>query len=267
MEAYETADFSQAYLHFIKTFSGTLSDKSLAQWDVAEAVPVKSNEQPGIYQIQLTEEEAGNFGHATFSVWEEDTPGNYICWLISRDVALQENGQLTSRFQGKRFFLGDSSGVSLPCHASEIERNEDYVKYSIPVFVIPADSDAMFGLMLTYIHVRVDAAHPEGQILGFYREMYTDGNPFPDRNLLQISEGDIVIPFIYAREIVTREDGSLAPFEQWRATSGSGADFKVQGDFNVTVKETEADESYCYLFAITDTQGNLHFTNTASVVG
>lgn len=264
LTVYETADFSQAYLQFIKTFSGTLSGESLAQWNLAEEVPTESDEQPGTYQIRLTAEQVENYGHASFSVWEEDAPGSFICWLISRDVTLREDGQLTSQFQGKRFFVGDSSGVSLPCHASEIERNEEYVKYSIPVFVVPAESDAMFGMMPTYIHIRVDAAHPEGEILGYFREMYTDGNPFPTRNLLQIKEGDIVIPFLYAREIVTREDGTLAPFEQWRSTSGSGADFKVKGDFTVTVRESEVDVPYRYLFAITDTQGNQYFTDTTA---
>lgn len=263
LEIYESADFSQTYLRFIKTFSGTLSGESLAHWDIAEAAPEESAEQPGTYQLQLTAEQTENYGHASFSVWEEDAPGNYICWLISRDVTLGEDGQLTSQFQGKRFFVGDSSGASLPCHASEIERNEDYVKYSIPVFIVPAGSDAMFGLMLTYIHVRVDAAHPEGELLGFYREIDSDSSRFPNRNLLMISEGDIVIPFLYARQIVTREDGSLAPFEQWKPTSGSGADFKVKGDFTVTIKEQPA--SYRCLFAITDTQGNQYFTDTAPV--
>ena len=68
LTVYETTDFSQAYLQFIKTFSGTLAGESLAQWDVGETAPVESDEQPGTYQVQLTAEQAENYGHASFSV-------------------------------------------------------------------------------------------------------------------------------------------------------------------------------------------------------
>lgn len=265
LEVYEQTDFSPAYLKFIKTFTRTLSGERLAKWNVTENAPVENEDQPGLYQILLTPEEMENYGHATFSVWEEDAPGSYICWLVSRDVTLRENGQLSSQFQGERFFVGDSSGASLPCHATEIERREDYAKYAIPVFIIPAGNGSLLDSTLTYIHVRVDADHPEGQILGYYQNLQSDGSLFPDRNLTEISEGDIVIPFLFARQIVTREDGSLAPFDQWQSTSGTGADFKVQGDFTVTIREPEADAAYRYLFAITDTQGNQYFTDTTSV--
>lgn len=265
LQIYRQTDFSPAYVHFIQDFCVTLTGESLTQWNVSEDVPVENEDQPGTYQIQLTPEQVGNFGHASFSVWEEDAPGSYICWLISRDVTLHDNGYLSSCFQGKRFYVEDSSGHSLPCHASEIERNDAYVKYSIPVLVIPAESDAFFDMIPTNIHVRVDAAHPEGEILGYYQEMYTDDIPFPTRSLIQIQEGDIVAPFLYARQIVTREDGTLAPFDQWQSTSGLGADFMVKGDFTVAIKEAEPDVSFRYLFAVTDTQGNQYFTDTTAV--
>lgn len=262
LEVYETTGFSGEYRKFLDSFTQTLSAAPLAQWDISEEIPVE-NEEQGLYYVQLTPEQCENYAKARFSVWEEDTPGNYICWLISDDVTLQEDGKLTSTFRGKRFYLGDTSGEELPCLAMEIERNEAYVKYAIPAFVIPKGGDLM-DMELFYLHVRVDDAHPEGQILGAYNQKEADSTQFPDRDVLEIGDGDCVIPFLYGREIVFREDGTLAPFDAWKATSGSGATFDVSGELKVSIREAQEDVSYCCLFSITDTQSNLYFTNSVN---
>lgn len=258
---YETMDFSETYVSFLKSFTDTLSGEQLTDWNIAEIAPIENVEAPGEYYVQLTEEQYANYSHAKYSIWEEDSPGNYICWINSLGVTVSEDGKISSGFQGKRYFLGDTSGASLACCVTEIERNESYVKYAIPILITPGGENAAFSMEAAYIHLRVDVEHPEGVIIGVYKNLDTDSTLLPNRDVVEIVEGDIISPFYFAREIVFREDGSVSPFEEWKSVSGIGDSFKVAGEFTVTLKEEEEETEYCCLFDVTDTQGNSYYTN------
>lgn len=261
MAEYAQNTFSRTYIAFLESFTGTLSGEKLANWDIAETVPTASTDVPGEYYVQLTANQYANFSHAKYSIWKEDTPGNYICWINSSEVSVTDNGKISSKFQGKRFYLGDSSGKSLPCCVTELDRNESYAKYAIPTVISrPGGEDGLY-IEPAYIHIRVDAANPEGVVLGVYKELNADSTLFPNRNLLEIKDGDTITPFYFAKKIEFREDGSVSPFAEWQSASGSGESFTVSGGLTVTLKDPEAENEYCCLFNITDTQGNTYYTN------
>lgn len=263
LQVYETTDFSPVYTAFIRDFTDTLSGKQLAQWDIAEIAPVESTITPGEYYVQLTAQQAENFSRAKYSIWEaeENRPGSYICWINSSDVHLSEDGKVSTGFEGKRFFLCDTSGNSLGCTAFESERNDEYVKYVIPIIYRPINEDGFSTAEAAYLHVRVDEAHPEGRIIGIYQDYTSNSTMFPNRDLVEIGEGTIVSPFLYTRAIVFREDGSVAPFEEWESTLGIANDFRVSGELGICLKTGEPGTEYCCLISITDTQGNTYFTN------
>lgn len=265
MTEYASAGFSDTYVSFLKSFTKTLSGKQLVSWDISETVPAENDEVPGEYYVQLTEEQFENFSHAKYSIWEEIEPGDYTCWINSSEVAVSEDGKISSSFQGKRFFIKDASGETIPCMASELERNEDYVKYAIPIMITPDDGEYSFNMIGAFIHLRVDEAHPEGKIIGIYETMDTDSTLFPNRNVIELKEGDIISQFYFCRRIIFREDGSVSPFDEWEITSGLGDSIRVTGELSVIEKEAEEQKEYCCLFNITDTQGNSYFTNAVYV--
>ena len=266
LEIYETTGFSQDYITFLRYFTGTLSGEQMTQWEVSQIAPEEDPQQTGNYYVQMTQEQMANFAAAKYSIWEEEegNPGNYICWLNSRDVSVSADGRISSTFDGNIFYVGDTSGNALPCCATEIDRNEAYVKYSIPVIVWPAD-DADVMLRAAYIHVRVDADYSKGQIVGIYNTMDAESSLYPNRDLAEISEGDEVYPYYFARKIVTREDGTLASFDEWTVGSGTGNGFTLSGDLKITMGQQEIGAEYCCLFLIQDTQGNVYYTNSTFV--
>lgn len=265
LEVYETTGFSEDYTTFLLYFSGILSGDQLAQWDISEAVPEEDPQQSGIYYVQLSDAQLANFASAKYSIWEEDSPGSYICWLNSMDTSVSQSGRVYSGFDGSLFQIGDTSGNSLRCCATEIERNEEYVKYVVPVLIVPENDFLAADRRSVYIHLRVDAAHPEGQIIGIYNTMDADSSLFPNRDLAEISQGDGIYPIYFARQIVTREDGTLAPFDEWTASTGFGDGFKLSGDLLLSTVSQNPDTTYCCLFLIADTQGNYFYTNSAFV--
>lgn len=255
---YSNTGFSETYTSFVKDFAATLSGEPLANWSIADTTPMQSNEQAGQYYIQLAEDQLANYSHGSYSLWQEDSEGTYICWINSRDVSLSEDGKLSSGFDGRQYFLGDTSGNSLQCCALEIDRTDEYTKYAIPIMINPEGSMSMNG---AYIHMRVDAEHPDGVIIGVYDMMDTDSTLFPEKDMVEIHSGDCVFPFYFARDIIFNEDGSVAPFDDWKASSGTGESFKVTGDLTLTMKMPEENQDYCCLFSVTDTQGNSSYTN------
>ena len=261
LKEYEKTGFSESYIAFLKSFTDTLSGKQLAEWDIARVTPREDTEAAGEYYVQLTEEQYANFSHAQYTIWSEDMPGQYICWINSLDVTVSEEGKVRSGFSGKYFWLGDTSGALMPCCAVELERNESYVKYAIPVLITPVKEDGGFSMEPGYIHVRVDCEHPEGEMIGIYKEMDADSSLFPNRNLMEVKEGDIITPFYFAREIGFYEDGSVKPFEEWGRASGINDSFAVNGELTITLRDAEEGVEYCCLFGVTDTQGNSYYTD------
>ena len=184
--------------------------------------------------------------------------GTYILWMLSSDVSLSDDDKLYTNFDGKRFFLNDAEGGSVACCALEIESGEDYKKYEIPLMLWRKDADLPENV---YAHVRVDAEHPDGEVIGFYSEIDTDSTLFPQKNQVVLNEGDGVCPYLFAREIQFNEDGSVTPFSEWEPNSGTGAWITLSDDYDISMQEPDEVSNYCCLFRITDTQGNQYYTN------
>ena len=117
LEIYEPTGCSQDYITFLRYFTGTLSGEQMTQWEVSQIAPEEDPQQTGNYYVQMTQEQMANFAAAKYSIWEEEegNPGNYICWLTSRDVSVRADGRISSTLAGKIFYVGDTSGNALPC--------------------------------------------------------------------------------------------------------------------------------------------------------
>lgn len=254
--AYKQTGFCPTYASFISDFATTLQEDANYQWDIAETVPSQGS-QSSEYYVQLTEEEIQNYGHAYASIWQPDDEDTYICWLNSQNVSLSDDGKLSTDFDGKIFYLTDKDGNDHPCCAFEIERTDDYVKYSIPIIINMLQPD----ITNAYIHVKVDQEHPDGELCGIYSQLDSDSELYPDKDIVKIEDGDDITPFLFARDIVFNDDQTVAPFDQWNVSSGAGADFTVSDNFTAHLKENENKDAYICLFRIIDTQGNEHFTN------
>lgn len=264
MAEYAEMGFSDEYVRFLEAFTATLSGEQIAEWDdITEMETMESEEVAGEYYVQLTEEQVENYARAKFSVWEKDGEADtYICWLLSSDVTLSEDGKLSSPFNGERFFLTDDSGELIPCTALEIERNEEYSMYSITIMCSRGafgEDDFVFEAL--EVHVRVDEEHPDGEIAGIYRIQDEEESLFPEKSYYELEEGDGIYQYLFARDIVFNEDGSVAPFEEWESSSGTGYGLELSGELQVVLMEPEETSEYCCLFDVTDTQGNSYYTN------
>ncbi len=257
MEEYEKIGFSESYVKFLMEFTNILTSKELAEWKITDIVPGEEVQEDGTYFVQLTEEQFANYGHAKFGIWEQDD-GSYVCWLQSGGVALLENGKLQATFDKKKFYLQDEKGNQYECTAVETERTEDYVKYVIPITVWGTENPVM---KVCWIHIRMFWDKENVFVIGIYNEMNADSMMLPDKNTAKIQNGDIVYPFLFARDMVYQEDGSLAPFEQWKSSSGLGEGFSYQGTLDIVYDDMDIKENTCCFFSITDTQSNLYFTN------
>lgn len=260
LNIYGEIGFSDDYIGFVRNFTATLSGEPITDWNVEDTTPQEDAAAPGEYYVQLTEDQMNNLGHADYQLWMEDDgyKGTYILWMLSSDVSLSDDDKLYTNFDGKRFFLTDATGGSIDCCALEIESGEDYKKYEIPLMLWRKDADLPESV---YAHVRVDAEHPDGELIGFYNDIDTDSTLFPQKNQVVLNEGDGVCAYLFAREIQFNEDGSVTPFSEWKSNSGTGAWITLSNDYSISMQEPDEVSDYCCLFRITDTQGNQYYTN------
>lgn len=260
LDIYGEIGFSDDYIGFVRNFTATLSGEPITDWNVEDTTPQEDAAAPGEYYVHLTEDQMNNLGHADYQLWMEDDgyKGTYILWMLSSDVSLSDDDKLYTNFDGKRFFLTDATGGSIDCCALEIESGEDYKKYEIPLMLWRKDADLPESV---YAHVRVDAEHPDGELIGFYNDIDTDSTLFPQKNQVVLNEGDGVCAYLFAREIQFNEDGSVTPFSEWKSNSGTGAWITLSNDYSISMQEPDEVSDYCCLFRITDTQGNQYYTN------
>ena len=260
LDIYGEIGFSDDYIGFVRNFTATLAGEPITDWNVEDTTPQEDAAAPGEYYVQLTEDQMNNLGHADYQLWMEDDgyKGTYILWMLSSDVSLSDDDKLYTNFDGKRFFLTDATGGSIDCCALEIESGEDYKKYEIPLMLWRKDADLPESV---YAHVRVDAEHPDGELIGFYNDIDTDSTLFPQKNQVVLNEGDGVCAYLFAREIQFNEDGSVTPFSEWKSNSGTGAWITLSNDYSISMQEPDEVSDYCCLFRITDTQGNQYYTN------
>lgn len=266
LEEYERIGFSNGYVEFIREFAQVLTGEALTDWELSQVVPVSKQE----YSISLTPEQMKDYSHAILSVWEgihgeeESYAGSYIMWIESSDVVLDENGTLYAMSAQRRFVLCDEAGHRADCSATELERNDSYAIYGIAVYLSRAENGAEentktgmseFDSDWATIYVRVDEENPDGVITGIYKGYDNLDIQMPGRVAYEIEQGTEISPFAYIREIAFEEDGSVAPFMEWRSNSSIFTGFSLEGTLSVTMEEIDADADLCHVFFIRDTQG------------
>ncbi len=266
LEEYETMGFSETYVDFVRTFHEGQFGEQTAEWDEEDMETEESTAEAGEYYVQLTEEQVENFSQGYFEAWQKVPQSGYVRWTSSSDVHLSEDGILSGSFDERRFYLLDGMGREYACCAQELERTEDYVKYTIPIIVerpVEASEDEFgdWDYYNAYIHVRVDEENPTGIITGIYQSIDAESTLFPDKDTMELFEGDSIMPFIFARDIEFNEDGSVVPYEEWESASHTSRYFVLEGELGITMKEVAEGAEYCGFFTIKDTQGNYYYTN------
>lgn len=270
LSEYGNIGFSEGYVSFVSDFVYALNSDMLPEYDIRGLRPEK-NEVSGDYSVQLPKELVDNFLAGKYFLFEEqEIEGeNYGVWyLTSYDVSLTEEGRLQSGFDGKLFYLGDTSGNSVQCYAHEIEHTDSYCKYVIPIMGnrIDWDVEADKWILTGYVHVKVDEKNPEGKIIGIYRELDIESTLFPDRNQMELEQGDIIQTMMFPKKITYHEDGSLAPFDQWEDSSTVFLEeFELSGELTVEMKPQEEHNRYDCAFAVWDTQRNSFYTEVVAL--
>lgn len=263
MNVYEDIEFSEGYINFLKDFTNMLTGKKFAEWKIAGTAPQKEAQESGTYFMQLTEEQCDNYGHAKYTIWQQDGDTS-VCWLQSGEVTLSDDGKLKATLEKKKFYLKDNKGNRYDCTAIETEHTEDYEKYVIPIAVWEAENPVM---TIYWIHVRLLKDRKSCSVVGIYKEMNSDSMVLPNKNTMELQIGDSVCPFLFARDISYQQDGTIETFEKWKITSGLGKGFTYQGTLDIVYEDMELKENVCCLFSITDTQSNTYFSNPLYFTG
>lgn len=230
LKGYADTGYSKSYQQFLATYvNNILGDKTpirLTQDDPnAGGVDTLS-----LFQIQVAKEDIPNINEL-YSVLAipYDEEGNINLFLgMDMDVELDTNtGVVKENFTGLWTTL---NGNFVSMFIDEI--GEDYVTYTIPAKLNGEPVD----IMVLY-------TKDGGQILGAWRGI-DETTGMPDKDIIEICEGDTITPQYYYYDSSEDSDGYL-----------DGTPFKVGKE--LTLEQTELPEGdYLYGFYITDNAQN-----------
>ena len=262
VEKYDEEKFNDEYSSFIHDFTSRLNGEELTDWNISRRSPISDATGESAYSVQLTEEEIENFSKATSSVWEKNSDDengeSYVLILNSSNTQLDENGNLSTDFDGRVFYITDDSGERVPVYAIQTEQTDDYSEYI--TYVMKGDLGSE-DLKKLWIHIRVSDEYPKGIISGIYNQVSGDSIEAPDKNLETIEEGDHLTFMSFTRNIKFDGNGSVEPFENWETESFWGVSMDVKGELKVIYEKPELEHDYIGLFNIHDTQGRTHYTD------
>lgn len=230
LKGYANTGYSKNYQQFLATYvNSILADKTpikLAQSDPS----LGGGDSDSLFGIQVAQEDIEKINEL-YSVLAVpyDEEGNITIFLgMDMDVELDtDTGIVKENFTGLWTTL---NGNFVSMFIDEI--GEDYITYTIPAKLNGESVD----IMVLY-------TEEGGEILGAWRGI-DEKTGMPDKNIIEICKGDIIIPQYYYYDSSDDSDGYI-----------DGTPFEV-GD-ELGLEQTELPEGdYLYGFYITDTAQN-----------
>ena len=268
IDIYETMNFSEGYVYFLREFTGILNGDELTQWqDVQSTVAEQSDVEPGEYCIKLDDEQMKNYARATFTIWERDPEKHdrYMCWFRSTNTVLSPDGTLSADFDNRILYFVNGDGDEIPLPAFETERDEESIYFNAKI-VLEKGEGLDFNLQIYNMTLKTDTDYSNPTIVSIKPDSdYSSTNMFVDNVDAELEEGDTILIWPTARRVVFNSDGTAKPVEEWDTTDITGYEFDLVDGYSLEIREQEEPGEYFCLFTIYDTQNNTY--NTSPFVG
>ena len=261
LDAYEEIDFSDTYTEFLRTFTGALKGEPVVEWN-DEAMVIQEDVTSGQYYAQLTQEMMDNYLNARYSIWQEqETLGDYVCWIFSRDVELTEDGKVVApAYDGKVFTLKDDGGNESQLTAISVEYTDEYEMF-MSTLVLNRFEGEDFYVESLEIYYKVMHDTKEIEIVQIAQlDITTEDTLFPEKQEVVLQDGDILDVVVFARQIQFLEDGSIGDFDNWGQVFYHSGSFTLSGNLRIELCDNVETGKICYMFDVRDSQGNNHYT-------
>jgi hypothetical protein len=238
---YRNAGYSKSYQQFLASYvEGVLGQKTPIK--LTQANPnAGGGDSETLFAIQVAKDDINKINEL-YSVLAMpcDEEGKTVMFLgMDKDVELDpKTGIVKDNFTGNWTTL---NGSFVSMYINEI--GEDYVTYTVPVKLNGESVD---------LNVLYDEEYPEGVVLGAWRGI-DEKTGMPDKNIINIYSGDIVIPQYYYYGSTDDEKGYTDGYVDGEAFV-VGTELKLEV---TSLPETK----FLYGFYITDTAQNECYSN------
>ena len=188
----------------------------------------------GYYGFTLDENGLNNAAGVCALVYETSADGeNYIELGETIDINGDwDNGSFTDNFDG--YWLSLPDGQNLATYI--VEQTEDYVVYTSPILLNGEETN--LRLKQTY----------DGEVTVEGAWDGIDENGCASRDIIKLSDGDVITPAYYAYGVENDEESSY-----------TGSEFTVDGEIEIVYDLMEVGE-YLYAFCIDDIYGDYYVT-------
>lgn len=241
LAAFEEIGFSETYTAFLHNYVTRLksntSKVAIVQSNELEVGYNEEEDEYAPYEVYIDPDDLERIEQifAVVSMYADDSSSTLIYLGYDHYVNVDwDTGVIQDAFTGE-WLMWEDNFVTLEL----VNQGEDYVRYAIPVKLNGKEMDVL---------VHFDIETETFDILGAWAGI-SETTGMPDKNLIQLKDGDVIIPQYYYYDEYSDEDGYV-----------DGEAFTITGDTYLEYADLPLG-SYLYGFSIVDYSGNETLTD------
>ncbi len=262
LNIYKSFDFAPNYTQYINDFVNILVGNRLVNLDISKSMPVESDEDLYDFEFILTDEQANNMVSAEYIVFHKIEGDLYEPVYRGNSGLVRDDNTLKANIRDKVIKVTTTDDETQDITLYEIEKGSNYVNYFSPVMLSDFRDyveTGEFDMMSGYLQIRV---YDDGTIepLGIVPMETEDG--IAPKMLTNLDDWH-TLQFLKFNYKIFDENGNYDT--NWESGGTIyGWELYIDEITGFAKADLQDSEYYC-IFSITDSQGNVSYSQTVPI--
>lgn len=262
LNIYKSFDFAPNYTQYINDFVNILVGNRLVNLDISKSMPVESDEDLYDFEFILTDEQANNMVSAEYIVFHKIEGDLYEPVYRGNSGLVRDDNTLKANIRDKVIKVTATDDETQDITLYEIEKGSNYVNYFSPVMLSDFRDyveTGEFDMMSGYLQIRV---YDDGTIepLGIVPMETEDG--IAPKMLTNLDDWH-TLQFLKFNYKIFDENGNYDT--NWESGGTIyGWELYIDEITGFAKADLQDSEYYC-IFSITDSQGNVSYSQTVPI--
>lgn len=262
LDIYKSFNFAPNYTQYLNDFVNILVGNRLVNLDISKSMPVESDEDLYDFEFILTDEQANNMVSAEYIVFHKIDNDLYEPVYRGNSGLVRDDNTLKANIRDKVIKVTETDDETQDITLYEVEKGSNYVNYFSPVMLSDFRDyveTGEFDMMSGYLQIRVyddDTIEPLGIV-----PMETEDGIAP--KMLTNLDDWHTLQFLKFNYKIFDENGNYDT--NWESGGTIyGWELYIDEITGFAKADLQDSEYYC-IFSITDSQGNVSYSQAVPI--
>ena len=262
LDIYKSFNFAPNYTQYLNDFVNILVGNRLVNLDISKSMPVESDEDLYDFEFILTDEQANNMVSAEYIVFHKIEGDLYEPVYRGNSGLVRDDNTLKANIRDKVIKVTETDDETQDITLYEVEKGSNYVNYFSPVMLSDFRDyveTGEFDMMSGYLQIRVyddDTIEPLGIV-----PMETEDGIAP--KMLTNLDDWHTLQFLKFNYKIFDENGNYDT--NWESGGTIyGWELYIDEITGFAKADLQDSEYYC-IFSITDSQGNVSYSQAVPI--